>query len=130
MTIQKWIQQNKFGVILGLIVSLVITIQINLILKLVLGGILGGYLQSLSKNTTHYGQKNYGFFALLANPWVIGGLLTLGAAIIPLFKKNPPTVTEQVAQFPPWIWVVGVLFLLILIKALKKKPRTIIVQNQ
>lgn len=129
MNIQKWIIQNKFGIVIGMIIAAIISVNLGLMVKILLGGLIGGYLQSLS-GQSNTGKKNYGFIQFLANPWVIGGLLTLGAIVLQFFQKQPPTLAEQIEDIPIWIYFVIGFFLLLIIKALKKKPRTIIIQEQ
>lgn len=129
MTLQKWITQNKQGIAIGALISLVIPLNLNILLKVIIGGLIGSYIYSLITSTRSKG-KNYGFFQVLANPWVIGGLLTAIAAIIGVSKPNPPTLSEQLAEIPMWVWFIAGFFLLLIIRALRKKPRTIIVQEQ
>lgn len=127
MTIQKWIQQHKKGIIIGGLIALLIPLELSSTFKIISGAIIGGMLENSSTKSR---GKNYGYFQFLANPWVIGGLLTLGATILTFFKKQPPTLSEQISTLPIWIWFVGGFFLLLIIKALRKKPRTIIIQEQ
>lgn len=127
MTIQKWLTKNQTGIITGAIIALVIPLEINLFLKLVLGGLIGGYINSLQNGQT---RKNLGIGPLIV-PLIWAGTAIVGTigAILTFSKEKPPTFSEQLAALPPWIWILIVLFGLLLIKALRKKPRTIILQQ-
>ena len=126
MTIEKWTSNNSNGIIIGALISLLISLNLHFLLKVLLGGLAGGYIYSMLKSGNSHG-KNYGIWPAI--PWLIsGGIALLG--IIPMFQKQPPTLSEQLSEIPMWIWFVGGFFLLLIVKSLRKKPRTIIIQNQ
>ena len=126
MKIEKWVNSNLAGIMIGSLVALMISLNFHFLLKVLLGGLAGGYIYSMLKSGNSRG-KNYGLPALI--PWIVSGVITL-IGIIPLFQKQPPTLSEQLSEIPMWIWFVGGFFLLLIVKSLRKKPRTIIIQNQ
>ncbi len=131
MNISKWIQQNLNGIIIGILVSIILFPSINTLIKILIGGFIGGYIYSLMSSK---GQgKNYGaWWAIFAGPigWITAAGIGLLTVVLGMFKKQPPTLSEQLAEIPMWAWFVAGFLLLLMIKTLKKKPRTIIIQEQ
>src|SRR3990167_9779284 len=127
MTPSKWIQNNITGIIIGILICfLIFPVTFGILSKIIVGGLVGGYLYSLISPKKGTG-KNYGIWPAL--PWIITGALTLVGVLVPIFQKQPPTLSEQLSQIPTWAYFVGGFFLLLMLKALRKKPRTIIIQE-
>lgn len=126
MNPQKWIKNNLFGVTIGALISVIVPLDLNIVLKLIVGSYIGGLVQSSQKSSTS--KKIFGIAPFVG--WLIVGIIGAIPIIASLFQKQPPTLTEQLAEIPMWAWFIAGFFLLLLIKALKKKPRTIIIQEQ
>lgn len=126
--IKKWIGKHKWGIILGGLVSLLIPLQANKYITTLGGMLIGGYIHSLTTSKESTG-RNYGFIPALANPWVIGGLLALVPIIYSLFKKPEPTFMDKLSGMSPVTLVLVILGLAVFIKMVRKKPRTIIIQE-
>lgn len=128
MNISKWIQKNLPGIMVGILIGfLIFPTTLGVMSKILVGGLIGGYVYSLITPKKSTG-KNYGI-----GPLIIP-LISLGAAALvffgSVFQKQPPALSEQLKEIPLWIWFTGGFFLLLMIKALRKKPRTIIIQEQ
>ena len=127
MNIQKWIKTNFIGIMIGIIICFILFPKIWVTGKILVGGLIGGYIYSLIPSTRSRG-RNYGI-----GPLVVP-LISLGAAALvffgSVFQKPQSTLSQQLAEIPIWIWFVAGFFLLLMIKALRKKPRTIIIQEQ
>lgn len=126
MQLQKWIQKNQTGIIIGALVALVIPLDMNLALKLGLGALAGGYINSLQ--TPGKTKKNFGF-ALLILPviGIIAGGLFLTSSILDFTKPQAPTLLEQLQEIPIWIWIVGGFFTLWIVKKLTRRKQQIFV---